>query len=137
MYSIFAGFYHWFHICSGVNVSELLGKVNFISFFISSNLLFFPMQYTGIAAYPRRVCEYPISFHQLTKIECFGIKGLFIVCFSIIGMKSLILCMTSCMSILTVIITCLCLIIVQSSLWLNRITVIITCLCYRMRTRTC
>ena len=37
------------------------------------------MQYTGIAAYPRRVCEYPISFHQLTKIECFGIKGLFIV----------------------------------------------------------
>ena len=36
------------------------------------------MQYTGIAAYPRRVSEQPISFHQLTKIECFGIKGLLI-----------------------------------------------------------
>ena len=37
------------------------------------------MQYTGIAAYPRRVSEYRISFHQLSKIECFGIKGLFIM----------------------------------------------------------
>ena len=41
------------------------------------------MQYTGIAAYPRRVCEYPISFHQLTKIEWFGIKGLLIICWFI------------------------------------------------------
>jgi hypothetical protein len=36
------------------------------------------MQYTGIAAYPRRVSEYPISFLHITKIECFGIKGLLI-----------------------------------------------------------
>ena len=36
------------------------------------------MQYTGIAAYPRRVSEYPISFLLITKIECFGIKGLLI-----------------------------------------------------------
>ena len=50
------------------------------------------MQYTGIAAYPRRVCEYPISFHQLTKIECFGIKGLLIICWFIIaGMVPLLM----------------------------------------------
>ena len=45
---------------------------------MSSNLIFLPMQYTGIAAYPRRVSEYPISFLHITKIECFGIKGLLI-----------------------------------------------------------
>ena len=43
---------------------------------MSSNLIFLPMQYTGIAAYPRRVSEYPISFLHITKIECFGLKGL-------------------------------------------------------------
>ena len=41
------------------------------------------MQYTGIAAYPRRVSEYPISFYELNKIECFGIKGLFFVFFTL------------------------------------------------------
>ena len=41
------------------------------------------MQYTGIAAYPRRVSEQPISFYELNKIECFGIKGLFIVFFTL------------------------------------------------------
>ena len=78
VYTIFAAFYHWFIISFSINLSELLGRFNFITFFIASNLIFLPMQYTGIIAYPRRVSEYPISFLQLTNIESFGIKTLLI-----------------------------------------------------------
>ena len=42
------------------------------------------MQYTGIAAYPRRINEFHISFYELSKIECFAIKGLFIVFLNIL-----------------------------------------------------
>ena len=36
------------------------------------------MQYTGIAAYPRRVSDQAILYLQLIKIEVLGIKGLVI-----------------------------------------------------------
>ena len=39
VYSIVGGFYHWFYICSGVLLSELLGRLNFISFFSSSSIV--------------------------------------------------------------------------------------------------
>jgi cytochrome c oxidase subunit 1 len=57
VYSIIAGIYHWFIIVTGNILNELLGKLMFISFFTSSNLIFLPMQYTGLSAYPRRVSD--------------------------------------------------------------------------------
>ena len=57
VYSLFSSFYYYFNLVSSINLSELIGRINFISFFSSSNLIFIPMQYTGIAAYPRRVSD--------------------------------------------------------------------------------
>ena len=61
---------------TGNKLNELLGKLMFISFFTSTNLIFLPMQYTGCSAYPRRIHDYPIVFIGLCVIELLGIKGL-------------------------------------------------------------
>lgn len=47
---------------SGFN--DLIGRLAFVSFFISSNLLFFPLHSLGIFGFPRRVFDFPIVFYR-------------------------------------------------------------------------
>ena len=65
VYSILAGFYHWFTIITSCFYNELIGKLHFITFFISSNLTFFPMHLAGIVGHPRRIMDYPTIFYKL------------------------------------------------------------------------
>jgi heme/copper-type cytochrome/quinol oxidase subunit 1 len=65
VYSIFAGFYHWFTMITGCFYNEILGKIHFVTFFISSNLIFFPMHLAGIPGHPRRIPDYPTIFYKL------------------------------------------------------------------------
>jgi len=62
VFAIFAGFYHWFGIMSGMRYNEFLGQVHFWLFFIGVNVTFFPMHFLGLAGMPRRISDYPDAF---------------------------------------------------------------------------
>ena len=53
LFSIYAGFYYWFSKMSGIEYSELLGKIHFWLTFIGVNITFFPMHFSGLAGMPR------------------------------------------------------------------------------------
>ncbi len=61
-YAIFAGFYYWFPRMSGRIFPEWAGRLHFWSFFIGTNILFFPMHFLGLGGMPRRIADYPDGF---------------------------------------------------------------------------
>lgn len=72
VFSMFGGFYFWFHKITGVQYSEILGKIHFWTFFLGVNLTFFPMHFLGVAGMPRRVPDYPDAFMMFNKIASYG-----------------------------------------------------------------
>jgi cytochrome c oxidase subunit 1 len=61
-YGIFAGFYYWIGKMSGYQYPEFWGKLHFWSFFIGTNIVFFPMHFLGAQGMPRRYPDYPDAF---------------------------------------------------------------------------
>jgi len=49
---------------SSTAFNDFIGRLAYISFFISSNLLFFPMHSLGIFGFPRRIFDYSINFYR-------------------------------------------------------------------------
>merc|ERR1712013_184106 len=47
---------------SSWTISDQLGKVHFLMFFIGANMTFFPMHFLGLAGMPRRIPAYPKNF---------------------------------------------------------------------------
>ena len=43
----------------GYGYNKLLSKLQFYSFFIGVNILFFPMHFLGLSGLPRRIVDYP------------------------------------------------------------------------------
>ena len=72
IFSIFGGLYFWFEVLTGLNYSELLGKIHFWLFFFGVNLTFFPMHFLGVAGMPRRIPDYPDSFYLFNFISSWG-----------------------------------------------------------------
>ena len=72
VFSIFGGFYYWFGKISGRQYPEWAGKVHFWLSFVSANLTFFPMHFSGLAGMPRRYPDYPDAFHLWNEIASFG-----------------------------------------------------------------
>jgi heme/copper-type cytochrome/quinol oxidase subunit 1 len=72
VFALFAGFYHWFNIITGVNYPELYSRLHFWLTFIGVNLTFFPMHFLGLAGMPRRVPDYPDIFTFWNQIATFG-----------------------------------------------------------------
>ena len=63
VYTIYAAFYnHWMIFSSYLYFHEFIGRIHFMGFFISSNLIFFSMHSLGIFGSPRRISDYPILF---------------------------------------------------------------------------
>jgi hypothetical protein len=62
----FSGFPTVFAIfsISSTGFNDMIGRLAFVSFFISSNLLFFPLHSLGIMGFPRRVFDFPIVFYR-------------------------------------------------------------------------
>jgi heme/copper-type cytochrome/quinol oxidase subunit 1 len=98
VYTIFAGFYtyslfllnfsylhshtHLSYISSvafsisPIAFNDFIGRLAYIAFFISSNLLFLPMHTLGIFGFPRRIFDYSINFyrfHWLSSLSLIGI----------------------------------------------------------------
>ncbi len=72
LFSIYAGFYYWFSKMSGIEYSEVLGKIHFWLTFIGVNITFFPMHFSGLAGMPRRIPDYPDAFAGWNYVSSIG-----------------------------------------------------------------
>jgi heme/copper-type cytochrome/quinol oxidase subunit 1 len=59
VFGIYAGFYHWFHKMTALNIPEVFGHIHFWLTFAGVNITFFPMHFLGLAGMPRRIPDYP------------------------------------------------------------------------------
>lgn len=72
VFAIFGGFYYWFGKMTGIQYSEVLGKIHFWSTFIGVNLTFMPMHFLGLAGMPRRIPDYPDAYFNWNVIASYG-----------------------------------------------------------------
>lgn len=72
IFGIFAGFYYWAEKIFGIKFNNILGFIQFFSFFIGVNLTFFPMHFLGLAGMPRRIPDYPVSFSKWNVLSTVG-----------------------------------------------------------------
>ena len=59
VFSLFAAFYYWIEVLTGLKYSDILAKLHFWLTFTGVNLTFFPMHFLGLAGMPRRIPDYP------------------------------------------------------------------------------
>jgi len=59
IFPIVAGFYYYYPLITGKQMSERLGTVAFWLLLVGFNVAFFPMHLTGLIGLPRRVYSYP------------------------------------------------------------------------------
>jgi len=72
VFSIFAGFYNWFGLATGLKYVEPLAKLHFWLTLVGVNLTFFPMHFLGLAGMPRRIPDYPDAFYSFNLIASYG-----------------------------------------------------------------
>nr|YP_010620030.1 cytochrome c oxidase subunit 1 [Symphyocladia marchantioides]WAX04043.1 cytochrome c oxidase subunit 1 [Symphyocladia marchantioides] len=72
VFAIFGGIYYWFGKITGVQYSEILGKIHFWSTFVGVNLTFMPMHFLGLAGMPRRIPDYPDAYFSWNIIASYG-----------------------------------------------------------------
>jgi cytochrome c oxidase subunit I len=72
VFMLFAGFYYWFPKISGYVLPDWIAKLHFYVAFIGSNVLFFPMHFSGLAGMPRRYADYPEALAHWNKISSYG-----------------------------------------------------------------
>lgn len=76
VYTIYAAFYnYWIIFASYFYFNDFLGRIHFMAFFISSNLIFFSMHSLGIFGFPRRIFDYPVLFFRFHWLNSFGLVG--------------------------------------------------------------
>ena len=72
VFAIFAGFYHWFHKMTGLNIPRIYGKIHFWLIFVGVNITFFPMHFLGLAGMPRRIPDFPDCYAGWNYIASIG-----------------------------------------------------------------
>lgn len=74
VFPVVAGFYYYFPLASGKQLSERLGRVIFWVMLVGFNVVFFPMHLTGLRGLPRRVFTYPADhgFDVLNLVSSIG-----------------------------------------------------------------
>jgi len=72
VFAMFAGFYYWFEIITGLKYKEYLGQAHFWVFFTGVNLTFFPMHFLGLSGMPRRIPDYPDAYADWNIIASLG-----------------------------------------------------------------
>ena len=62
LFGVFTAFYYWIPKMSGYMYNETMAKIHFWTFFIGTNLTFFPQHFLGMAGMPRRIPDYPDAY---------------------------------------------------------------------------
>ena len=74
VYTIFSSIYNYFIMFSSYfYYNDLIGRLHFILFFISSNLIFFSMHSQGILGFPRRIFDYSIIYFKFNWFNSYGL----------------------------------------------------------------
>jgi cytochrome c oxidase subunit 1/cytochrome c oxidase subunit I+III len=74
VFPLIGGIYYWFPKFTGRLLSERLGQLQFWTFFVGFNLVFFPLHLLGLRGMPRRVFTYSAErgFGDLNLLATFG-----------------------------------------------------------------
>ena len=76
VYTIYAAFYNYWIIFSlYIYFYDFIGRIHFIGFFISSNLIFLSMHSLGIFGFSRRIFDYAVVFIKFNWLNSFGLVG--------------------------------------------------------------
>jgi len=90
VFGLFAAFYYWIDVLTGLKYSEYYGRIHFWLTFVGVNLTFFPMHFLGLAGMPRRIPDYPDIYAMWnyvssvgSLVSVFGVFVFFLVLFNI------------------------------------------------------
>src|SRR6266513_218146 len=82
LFTFFSGAYYWIPKMSGRLMSEKIGTIQFLTFFIGFNLAFYPMHQLGLEGMPRRTFHYPQS-PEWASLNLVSTIGAYIIAISI------------------------------------------------------